>query len=47
MCAKEETQQPAVDDVWDDDSDDGTHTERAQLNREWDARHQQFYNVNI
>lgn len=45
MCANEDPPKTAVEDVWGDDSDDGTHAERTQLHREWEARHQQFYNV--
>eukprot|EP00878_Enallax_costatus_P017661 GHUV01018555.1.p1 GENE.GHUV01018555.1~~GHUV01018555.1.p1 ORF type:complete len:154 (+),score=52.50 GHUV01018555.1:162-623(+) len=46
MCAKEEpVVAPAVDDVWGDDSDDGASAERSQLDREWEARHQHFYNT--
>lgn len=42
MCAKE--QPTAVDDVWGDGDSD---TPEQALDREWEARHHQFYNVRI
>lgn len=48
MCAKEERLGPAVNDVWGDESDgEGANAESSQLDREWEARRQQFYNVRL
>jgi hypothetical protein len=43
MCAKEQLAAAADDDVWGEGDSDTP--EQAALDREWEARHQQFYNV--
>lgn len=50
MCANDIQCNTAADDVWDTDSDHeqpaaGSPTRSKQLDREWEARKQQFYNV--
>lgn len=54
MCATNEVQRSATaaaatDDVWDSDSDSEQHqpAQQGQLDREWEARKQQFYNVSV
>lgn len=43
MCAKEQPTAAADDDVWGEGDSDTP--EQAALDREWETRHQQFYNV--
>jgi hypothetical protein len=49
MCANDVQCNTAADDVWDSDSDHEqparSPTRGTQLDREWEARKQQFYNV--
>lgn len=56
MCAKDAPLNNAADDVWgDSDSDHGNEEpggagpsmRSTQLDREWEARKQQFYNVRV
>jgi hypothetical protein len=48
MCDKgrPERVEDADDDVWEEGFDDGP-AERIELDREWETRHQQFYNVRV
>jgi hypothetical protein len=54
MCASDPQRGNVSDDVWDDDSDHeapsgaaGSPAHNTQLDREWEARKQQFYNVSV
>lgn len=48
MCDKGRPERvaDADDDVWEEGLDDGP-AERTELDREWETRHQQFYNVRV